>query len=222
MSESSSGVPRTPATGASPVEPSRPLRQLPGRVEVRLPSPEKLFDHRADPTYPHTGPPVERSIARFLVEATREQRGHREIELVIVSDGPPIEASAEEDARSLLHRYFADEAELASLDQRVNRSEGLGSLRYSIPLTLAALLVAGLFYTQLGSASGVGFLEALTYLVFITIVWVLLWDPLEMLLFDSYLLRLRFRALHKLARARVTFTYGTMGTPIRTVDARTG
>ena len=184
---------------------------MPGRVEVHLPGPEALFDRRTAPTYPHTGPLVERSIGRFLVDATREQRGQREIEVVIVSDGPAIAPSAEEDTRNHLHRYFANEAELAALDQRVNRSEGLGSLRYSIPLTLVALLLAGLFYTQLGSASGVGYLEALTYLVFITIVWVLLWDPLEMLLFDSYLLRLRVRALRKLARARVTFTYGSTG-----------
>lgn len=221
MSEPSSGAPLTPTGDSWQAVTPHLLRQTPGRVEVHLPSPEALFDRRVDPEYPHTGPLVERSIAKFLVDTTREQRGQREIEVVIVSDGPSLASSAEEEARSHLHRYFADEAELASLDQRVNRSEGLGSLRYSIPLTLVALLLAGLFYAQLGSTSGVGYLEALTYLVFITIVWVLLWDPLEMLLFDSYLLRLRVRALHKLARARVTFTYGPAAAPPLRVGART-
>jgi len=150
---------------------------------------------------------VERSVAKFLVDATREQRAKRDIEMVIVSDSAPLTSTDEEDVRNQLHRYFADEAELVSLDQRINRTEGLGSLRYSIPLIAVALLVAGLFYAQIGGSIGVAYLEALTYLVFITIVWVMLWDPLEMLLFDSYIIRLHVRALNKLARACVTFTY---------------
>jgi len=219
VSELSTDPNSSPTAGTRSTDAPRTLRQESGRIEVHLPSPDALFDRHADPAYPHTGPVLERSVAKFLVDAAREQRGQREIELVVVSDGSPLASSAEEDTRTHLHRYFADEAELASLDVRINRSEGLGSLRYSIPLVVLALLVAGLFYVQLGSATGVGYLEALTYLVFITIVWVLLWDPLEMLLFDSYIIRLRLHALQKLSRSRVTFTYRSGAAAPRPADS---
>jgi hypothetical protein len=83
----------------------------------------------------------------------------------------------------------------------------MGSLRYAAPLVAVALLVMGLLYSQVGALSGTGYLIALTYLVFATIVWVMLWDPVEVLLFDSYFIRSRIRALRVLASAAVEFTY---------------
>jgi len=62
---------------------------------------------------------------------------------------------------------------------------------------------------NLGTSSAVDYLTALAYLVFITIVWVMLWDPIEKLLFDSYFIRLQSRALHKLAAAKIAFVYGS-------------
>lgn len=198
--------PTIPGTEGAPY-----LHQRPGSIEVHLPNLDALLDRTAAPSYPHTGPVVERSVAKFLLDCAREQLRQPEIEVVVALDEAPLAPSAEEDARTYLHRYFANEAELSSLDLRVNRSEGFGSLRYSIPFVVVALLVAGLFYAQLGGTSGASYLEALTYLVFITIVWVMLWDPLEVLLFDSYLIRRRVRAFQKLARAPVTFSYRSVG-----------
>ena len=83
----------------------------------------------------------------------------------------------------------------------------MGSLRFATPLVLLAGLVAGLLYVQLGTIDASDLFLALAYLIFITIVWVLLWDPAEKLLFDSYLLRLQYRALHKLAAAKIVFVY---------------
>lgn len=188
------------------------LRQQSGRLEVRLANLDMLFDRTSPPSYPHTGPMVERSVAKFLLDSAREQRRRREFEVVLALEGSPLPAATEDDTRAQLRRFFANEAELAELDARVNRSDGIGSIQYSIPLVVLALLVAGLFYAQVGSASGAGFLEALTYLVFITIVWVMLWDPLELLLFNSYLIRQRVHALRKLSRARITFVYRPRGT----------
>ena len=210
VSAPTSGTPASGSPGLSPPfgsEPSPSLRQKPGTIEVHLPSLNALLDRATPPSHPHTGPMVERSVARFLLDCAREQLGQTEVEVVVTLDEAPLPPSVEADARSQMRRYFANEAELASLDLRVNRSEGFGSLRYSIPFVVVALLVAGLFYAQLGGTTGASYLEALTYLVFITIVWVMLWDPLEVLLFDSYMIRRRLHALQKLARAPVTFTY---------------
>lgn len=147
-------------------------------------------------------------MARFLFDSTREQLRHPALELAITLDQAPLAPDDEARAREAVHRYFAGEAELAALDLRVNRAEGFGSLRYAIPLIVAALLIAGLFYTQLGRGTGESYLEALTYLVFITIVWIMMWDPLEMLLFNSYMIRRRRRAFEKLAHASIAFSYG--------------
>lgn len=199
---------RTPDPIASlPSETVPSLRQKPGTIEVHLPNLDALLDRTRTPPFPHVGPVVEPSIAKFLIDCVREQLGQREIEVVVHLDQDPLAPNAEAEARAHMRRYFATEAELTSLELRVNRSEGFGSLRYAIPLVLAALLVAGLFYAQLGGTTGVSYLEALTYLVFITIVWVLMWDPLEMLLFDSYMIRRRLRALNKLAHGPMTFVY---------------
>ena len=221
-----SGLPGARSSGASATVPSETapsLRQSPGRVEVHLPSLDALLDRTGEPSYPHTSPMVERSVARFLLDAAREQRRRDEIEVHVTLDGAPLTPEAEVEARARMHRFFGDEAELAALDLRVNRSEGFGSMRYALPMIVVALLVAGFFYTNLGEASGAGYLEALSYLVFITIVWVMLWDPLEVLLFDSYMIRQRVHALRKLARAPVTFTYRAASDPgSRDEGARSG
>jgi len=188
-------------------EPVVHLARHPGKIEVHLATLESLFDRVSPPSYPHTGPSVEESVAKFLLDAAREDRGRSEVGLVFTLDGPPQGAADEAAARSQVNRFFENEAELAALKLRVNRSEGLGSLRYAIPLVTVALLIAGLFYSQLGSLNGEGYLLSLSYLVFITIVWVMLWDPLEVLLFDSYLIRQRVRACQKLAAASVAFVY---------------
>ena len=90
----------------------------------------------------------------------------------------------------------------------MNRTEGWGSLRFAIPLVLFAALIAGLLSTNPSALGGSTYFTAIAYLVFITIVWVMLWGPIEKLLFDSYFIRLRIHALEKLAGAKVSFRIG--------------
>jgi len=196
-------------------EPVTHLAPSPDRIEVRLKDLDALFDRDARPVYPHTGPVIEDSVAKFLLRAAREQRGRHELAIALSFDGAPLGPAQEAAVRTHLSRYFANEAELASLDLRVNRTEGVGSLWYAAPLVAVALLVMGLLYSQVGALSGTGYLIALTYLIFATIVWVMLWDPVEVLLFDSYFIRSRIRAQRKLSAATVEFTYpsGTLPSP---------
>jgi hypothetical protein len=183
------------------------LAKSPGKVEVEVKDLDGLFDRTTPPTYPHTGPIVNRALAKFLVDSVREQRKVPSIEVTVTFQTPPLGAEEEATARDQMRSFFANESELASLDLRVNRTEGLGSLRYSIPIILVAGLAAGLLYVQLGTTDASDLLLALGYLVFITIVWVMLWDPTEKLLFDSYFLRLQCRALRKLSNAEIVFRY---------------
>jgi hypothetical protein len=195
-------------------EPVMRMARSPGKVEVQLKDLGALFDRTAPPSYPHTGPMVSKAVAKFLADSVREERRVSHIEVIVTLQGSPLGAAEEATARAQLHHFFANEAELADLDVRVNRIEGLGSLRFSIPLVLLAGLVAGLLYVQLGTIDASDLLVALAYLVFITIVWVLLWDPAEKLLFDSYFLRLQSRALRKLAAAKIVFVYASAPVPL--------
>ncbi|HYA70302.1 MAG TPA: hypothetical protein VEH28_02905 [Thermoplasmata archaeon] len=210
MSAGPPSVAPIPTSGSNPVPSAEPIAHFGstrGRVEVHLSSLEGLYDRDSRPTYPHAGPMIDDSVAEFLLAAAREQRRVPKIEVVLNLDSRPLGPDLEAATRAQVHSFFANEAELAALDVRVNRSEGVGSLWYAVPLVAVALLVAGLLYANVGTLNGTGYLTTLTYLVFITIVWVMLWDPFEVLLFDSYLIRSRVRACRKLAAASVVFVY---------------
>jgi hypothetical protein len=166
---------------------------------------DSLIGGLAPPTYPHSGPMLDKAVARFLVDSARENRTTDAVEVTIVFRNSVLSPEDEERVRSQMHSYFANEVELAGLEQRVNRTEGWGSLRYAVPLVLFAALVAGLLTTNPSALGGSTYLTAIAYLIFITIVWVMLWGPIEKLLFDSYFIRLRIHALEKLAIAKITF-----------------
>jgi hypothetical protein len=177
-------------------------------VELELPDLSALFDPSTPPTYPHSGPMLNRAVAKFLVDSVRENRSMDTIGITIAIRTGGLRPDEEGRVRAWMSRYFANEAELTALEQRVNRTEGWGSLRFAIPLVLFAALIAGLLSTNPSALGGSTYFTAIAYLVFITIVWVMLWGPIEKLLFDSYFIRLRIHALEKLAGAKVSFRIG--------------
>jgi len=183
---------------------------------VELGALDDLFDFSATPAYPHAGPIVQASVAEFLVRSARSHRREAKLEVEVVLAGPVEPAAREEAARIQFGRYFANETERTMLEIRANRAEGIGAFWYAIPFVLVAGVAAAIASSlYAGSGSDVSWF-ALVYLAFITIVWVMLWDPTEMLLFDSYLLRLRRRAMQKLAVAPVRIVYRSMPLPAAT------
>lgn len=150
---------------------------------------------------------VQPAVAAFLLDSARAHRSARRLEIVVNFASPPMNSTEEDALRVHLSRYFAKETELATLDLRVNRTEGFASVRYALPVVLVAALVVGLLYAQVGEESAAGYLTELIYLAFIVIVWVMLWDPIEVLLFNSFFIRLKIRALRKLTEASVRFVY---------------
>jgi len=202
----------SPSRGGEPVV---PYAKTPGIVEVHLSNPAALFDRSAVPSYPHTGPMVNASVASFLVRSARVRRGGPQLEVAITFDSPPMPPAEEAATRAQLSNFFANEAELVELDLHVNRKEGLASVWYALPLVILAGVVAGIFYVQLNE-SPKGLVLDLVYLLFITIVWVMLWDPIEVLLFDSFFIRQKHQALRRLSQANVRFAYGSMTSEVRT------
>jgi hypothetical protein len=175
-------------------------------VQIELKDRDSLFDRDAPPTYPHAGPMLNRAVGKFLLDSVREDRRKQNIEVTIVLRASPLSPVEEATARKQVKDYFAVEAELAALERRVNATEGWGSLRYALPVVIAAAIVAGLF-TNPSTLGGPAYLTTLAYLIVLVVIWVMLWDPIEKLLFDSYFIRLRIYALHKLVRAKFTFVY---------------
>ncbi|MGD0250382.1 MAG: hypothetical protein ABSB97_05800 [Thermoplasmata archaeon] len=199
---------------AREVEKGVPLRgepivhpeSLKGKVEVELNDLDSLIDRDASPAYPHTQPMLNSTVAKFMIDTAREDRRSSEIEVTITFRESPLRPEEEAGTRAKMSSYFANEAELAVLGQRVNRVEAWGSLRYALPVVIVAGLIAGLF----ANPSTIGlpsYVSTLVYLVVVVVIWVMVWDPIEKLLFDSYLIRLRVRALHKLVAAKIVFAY---------------
>jgi hypothetical protein len=184
-----------------------PFERAPGKVRLELKDPGSLFDKGTVPSYPHAEPMLNGSVAKFLLDTVRLDRRKPGVELTLAFRSAPLGPEEEERTRAQMKRYFSVEAELAALAKDVNRTEGMGSLRFAIPVVLIAGLVAG--YLSINtSLLGPAYLTELAYLIVITVVWVMLWDPIEKLLYDSYLIRLRVNAFRKLATAEITFEHG--------------
>jgi hypothetical protein len=187
-------------------EPLLRFARPPNAVEVCVDDPSALFETGPSATYPHSGPVLSKGLSSFLIDSARERRSRARVPVTITFRSPPLGAEKEDSIRARMSSYFTNEIELVELERRVNRSEGWGSLGFAIPFVILAGIGAGLLYASVGSAGTVSFGE-LAYATFVIIIWVMLWDPIEKLLFDPYFLRLRIHALRKLATAEVTFAY---------------
>lgn len=179
-------------------------------VRVEAVDSDSLFDDHAVPVHPHTQRMLRPALAQYLELSTREHPRSPGVEIVIALRGSVLPADSEERLGQQVARFFHEERQLVELELRVNRVEGRGSFRFGLPYVLVALAIAGGLYLELPdllSTRLIAFVTALFYLVFITIVWVLLWDPIEKLLFDGYFLRQRRTALAKLGAAPVRFEY---------------
>lgn len=189
-------------------EPIVHFERSPGRAEVELKDLDSLFDGDVPPTHPHTGPMLNKAVAKFLIDSVREDRRSPTVRVAIQFRGSPLRPKEEEGTRAQMSNFFANEAEMAALEQRVNDAEGLSSLRFAIPVVVVAGLAAGLLINP-ATLGGPAYLTGIAYIVAIVVSWVMLWDPIEKLLFESYFLRLRIRALHKLATAKIEFGYSS-------------
>jgi len=179
-------------------------------LPLELRSLDSLFDSAAEPLFPYKGRMVRARLAEYLEGLVRERPRSRAAQLSIVVREPAGNPSAEERAARDLHAYFRTRREIVDLELRVNQQEGWRFFLRSFPLLVAALVVAGvLFVDEPVGKTGtiVDIVPALVYLLFITIVWVLLWDPIEKLVFDAFLLRSRITALAKLEEAPVQFAH---------------
>jgi hypothetical protein len=182
---------------------SRPLR-----LRIHATSTGALFVDSGAPAFPYTGRSLDERTGDYLEKVVRIHPHVAAAEIEVALPAAPGGSEETDAARRDLASYFRTKRRLAELSLRVNQREGWGFLRRSFPLLIAALAVAGVllvFGPDIPAGAIGDLVTTLFYLVFITIVWVLLWDPIEKLLFDAYLLRARVAAFDKLSRAEVRF-----------------
>jgi hypothetical protein len=172
-------------------------------IDIHLPNADSLFEKEDRPPYPYRGRSLQKGLAEEILSKTREARTTPQVTLNIRLSDAPIPPEKEVAVRTEIHSYFAVKAELAALDLRVNQREGWRSMMIAVPIVVAAGLVAYPVSAYAGSSFVVSFL----YLIILTVVWVMLWDPIEKLVFDPIFLRLRGSALLKLRDAAVRFEY---------------
>lgn len=182
---------------------------VPVPLEIEAANADALFDNQTKPAYPHTGPMVDPGLGTYLEELARERPRSSSFEIRVTLNAPVMNPADEDRVRRQIQSFFVEEEQLAQLHFRVNRREAVGFLPIGMPLVIVALVAAGLLYVVPGATSPDlrTLLTALLYLLFISVVWVLLWDPIEKLLFDGYMLRRRVAALSKLGAASIRFTY---------------
>jgi hypothetical protein len=195
------GVQRTLLQG----EPILHFEGSSGKVKVELPDLDSLLDTDSPPSYPHTKPMLNGTVAKFMLDTAREDRGSRKVEITITFRDSPLRPEEEAGTRAKISSFFANEVENAELAKRVNRVEAWGSLRYALPVVAVAAVIAGLFANPSSFGLPGGYVSTLAYLIVVVIIWVMVWDPIEKLLFDSYFIRLRIRALQKLVAATIVF-----------------
>jgi hypothetical protein len=165
-----------------------------GPAVLRLPvrSLEALLDGSGSPVLrEHLHP----DAAEFLYDEAAEhppERGYR----VVVKAPPDADRAGEVPA--VLRAHFAAEAQRARRELRGEWSRGLKSLGFAV-----AVVVLLFLFQEFLLQSGDGPLRRMLGQSFIIISWVVLWIPLEALLFSRLPLRRRCRVLEALSRADV-------------------
>lgn len=149
---------------------------------------------------------LERGIDR-VVEAvgalTARQRAAARLTLRL----PAAEAAGEAAARIEpgIRRYCAVRREENRLRQAALRREGLQTLALAAGFILVCLLLAALIETLPGEG---GLLRGLLRDGLVVAGWVALWRPLDLLLYDTWLLRREGRILDTVAAMPIRVTAG--------------
>lgn len=179
-------------------------------LTVRVPTTEALFSEEPV-AFPFEGRTLREPTSRYLIDASRRGRAARAIRLEVDVAGSALPPEKEEAVRGEIRAYFRVEAGRAEDDIRLNSVEG----RRSLLLSLIGSLIAVAIVLPVRVLVGDPFF--LFEFVLVVIIWVLMWDSIEMLVYDSQMLRMRHRALVRLERAEVRFAYrsGPGMTPAR-------
>lgn len=170
--------------------------ESPLRLPVETARPEELFE---EGSFPFHGPVLKDSVKDYLLTRVRTARTVPDVELDFHFDRELTEeekARFERDLRAF-YEVAMDEAQAAI---RVNHIEARRAFVLGLIGSVIALAVA----IPLRVYAGFDFY--IIEFLCIVVVWILMWDSIEMLLWDSMLLRMRFNATRKLKDSTIRYT----------------
>lgn len=167
-------------------------------VDVRISSLEQLFDNR-DPA-PFRQRDLDPGLATYLVEAAEDLAPHRRFRIVVwLDDGcPPGEIA------DAIRAHFA--YELKQLTRRRVRQRNIGWAALAIAVASIVVLVAlsEVVGTVVPGSLGAGLREAL-----IVSGWVLMWRPVELLVYDGLPWRRERRVRRRILAMPIEVRVGT-------------
>ena len=167
------------------------------RLRIDLAPAEEIWEEGGG--FPFRGPILRAPLAEYLENHARRARTAPSVDLTIRSGDAPLDAEAQAQFVRNYRSFFGVKFDGAELERAVNRREGLQSLYVGAATSLVALAFVAFVDV------GLGFHTFAIYFVLLVLVWVLMWDSIEKLAFDSMFIRMRARALAKLRDAQVTF-----------------
>ena len=165
-------------------------------LSVEVSAPQDLFEPGA---FPYRSPMVKESVHQYLLTRVRIARTVPQVELDFRFDHPLSEEEKAQFERDLRAYHEVSMAEVQA-ELHVNRVEARRTFVLGLIGSVIALAIAIPLRIYLG------FDFYIIEFLCIVVVWILMWDSIEMLLWDSMLIRMRFNATRKLKDATIRYT----------------
>lgn len=167
-------------------------------VDVKLTSIEQLFDHR-DPA-PFRERDLDPDLAQYLLDAGEDLSGHPRIRVVFWVDRAP----AGKEVEQAVHAHFDDLIMRIKRSRRRRRRTGQVSLVLAVFLVIPLLAVSQLISALVGGSLGTGLEEGL-----VIASWVVMWRPVDVLIYDWIPTRHERKVATKLRDAPIEVRVGT-------------
>lgn len=179
-------------------------------VELHLRSPEQLFDLR-DPS-PFRERDLDDDAVAYLVAAMEDLRKHREVELRFIFSCARAQSTlTAEELEAAVRAHFRYERDRARREIIARRRQGQKTLLAVLPVLAAVLWLSAQLdrYAQSHPAWKLA-REGLTIFG-----WVLLWNPIDTLLFSWWPVRERARLYERIERAKYRILFAESSTSER-------
>lgn len=138
-------------------------------------------------------PALMRAVRRLQARRVRNWDG---VQLVLELPADQITSSLEAQTQAALHRYCAAKIEDNKLQIRLSRVRSLIGLAMVTAISVVVIGIAFLLFTRVFTNASQT-VEAIVAASISVFVWVILWDPMESLLFDWVQPRLENNILRK-------------------------
>lgn len=172
-------------------------------IDVQLGNIEQLFDNR-DPA-PFRERDLDTDLADYLADAGDDLFGEDKIKIVFWLDSPCQHA----EITDAVHAHFEYSIDRIRRDRKRQRRIGQLSLAMGIVLVVALIALSQLVGNAIGGPIGAGLKEGL-----VISCWVVMWRPIDVIIYDWIPTRRERRVLEKLNAAPIEIKeVATAGAP---------